>query len=125
MGAPKVVDTSKSQALVETKKLAAQKTADAFEDSLYEKQTDLTNQGLDATLSIGKKQADIGEVNVNQLKDETRILNSFFDSVGTLNEERRLRNTASLSNLDALFAPVSPPINANFETLRKFLGGVE
>ena len=125
MGAPKVVDTSKSQAKVETKKLAAQKSADAFEDSLYAKQAAVANQGLAATLKIGEKQAEIGGVNVNRLKDETSILNSFFNSVDTLNEERRLRNASSLSNLDALFTPVSPPVNANFETLRKFLGGVE
>lgn len=122
MGA-KSVDTSKSQAKVETKKLEAQKKADAFEDDLYAKQTELTNQGLEATLNIGKKQAEIGGIEVESLKDSTKILSSFFDSIDTLNEERRNRNVVSRTNLDALFTPVNPPVNANFDILQRFLTG--
>lgn len=122
MGA-RSVDTSKSQAKVETKKLAAQKSADAFEDQLYEMQTQLSKQGLEATLGIGKKQTEIGGLQLDQLKDNTKVLTSFFDSIDTLNEERRNRNTASLTNLDALFRPVNAPVNANFSILQKFLTG--
>jgi hypothetical protein len=123
MGAPKVVDTSKSQAIVETKKLAAQKTADAFEDSLYAKQTELNSQGLEATLNIGKKQTEIGGIELDQLKDSTKILTSFFNSIDTLNEERRNRNAVSITNLDNLFTPVNPPVDANFSILQRFLTG--
>ena len=120
MGA-KQVDTSKTQAKVEKKKLAAQKTADTFEDSLYNKQTELTKQGLEATLNIGKKQAEIGKVQVNQLDDETKILSSFFNSIDTLNEERRNKAKASLSNVDKLFSVVNSPVSANFSVLQDFL----
>lgn len=124
MGA-RSVDTSKSQAVVEKKKLDVQKSADAFEDSLYDMQTKLTKQGLEATLGIGNKQTEIGEVQLNQLKDNTKVLTSFFDSIDTLNEERRNRNTMSLANLDALFRPVNAPVDANFSILQKFLTGGE
>lgn len=122
MGA-RSVDTSKSQAKVEKKKLEAQKEADKFEDSLYEKQTELTNQGLEATINIGKKQTEISGIELDQLKDSTAMLSSFFNSIDTLNEERRNRNAASITNLDALFTPVNPPVNANFGILQRFLTG--
>jgi hypothetical protein len=121
MGAPKVVDTSKAQAKVEKKKLAAQRSADTFEDGLYKKQTELTNQGLEATLNIGKKQNEISKIGLGQLDDETEILSSFFGSIDKLNEDRRNRARVSLSNIDSLFSVVNPPVSANFDVLQDFI----
>lgn len=120
MGA-KSVDTSKPQATVEKKKLESQKKADSFEDTLYSKQAELSKQGLEATLNIGKKLTERGGVELDQLKNNTKILTSFFDSVGVLNNEQRKVNQANLSNLDKLFVTTKAPTNANFDLLQRFL----
>jgi hypothetical protein len=112
MGAPKVVDTSKSQAKVERAKLEVQKSADAFEEQLQVKQNALSKQGLEAFGKVQEMENEIGQLGVNEVQATTGFLSGLTGKLSGVDDRTNASVDGMLANTDKLFSV--KPHKANF-----------